>query len=164
MPVEVCVFDAYGTLFDVHSASRALAPQIPDAERLSRIWREKQLQYTWLRALMHRYASFWQVVQDGLDYAMAACELEDPTLRSELLALFERLDAYPEVPDILDALRSRGLRTAILSNGSPEMLASATEASGIASKLDAVLSVEPVKTFKPDPRVYAMAETHFGLP
>lgn len=162
--IKACVFDAYGTLFDVHSASRRIAERIPDAERLSAIWRDRQLQYTWLRALMKRYADFWQVIQDSLDYAMAACALDDPDLRETLLGLFERLEVYPEVPSVLDAIRAAGVKTAILSNGSPTMLNRAIESADVAHEFDAVLSVDSLRTFKPDPSVYALASDALGAP
>ncbi len=162
--IKACVFDAYGTLFDVGSAARRVAEQVPGVERLEAIWREKQLQYTWLRALMRRYADFWQVVQDSLDYAMAACELDDPELRETLLGQFERLEVYPEVPALLDRLRDAGLKTALLSNGAPRMLQNATENAGIFDKLDGILSVDPLHTFKPDPAVYSLAADHLDTP
>ncbi len=163
--LSVVAFDAYGTLFDVHSAARRLAPKLGDkGDRLSAIWRTKQLEYTWLRALMKRYVDFWRVTTDALDYAMAAVDLEDAALRDELLHLYENIEAYDEVPDVLDGLRARGLETAILSNGSPAMLEAAARHAGIDSRLDAILSVDPLATFKPDPPVYALPGDRFGVP
>ena len=162
--VKAAVFDAYGTLFDVHAAAAQVRDDIgPQADRLSMIWRQKQLEYTWLRALMKRHADFWQVTSEALAYAMDAVELHDEPLRDRLLALYRRLSAYPEVPSVLAALRAGGLKTAILSNGTPKMLAEAVEHAGLGAHLDAVLSIEAVRVYKPDPAVYALALDRFGL-
>ena len=138
MPITTCVFDAYGTLFDVNAAA-AQAADDPDFPRLAdlwpavaRDWRRKQLEYTWLRAVADRHCDFWQVTQDGLDWALAAQGLEDPALRARLLALYRQLPTYAEVPAMLAALKARGLTTAILSNGSPDMLNAAVASAGIA--------------------------------
>ena len=155
--IEACVFDAYGTLFDVHSAVARLRARIGDrAEALSQLWRSKQLEYTWLRALMGRHADFWQVTGDALDYALA-CTGVDTTWREPLMQAYLTLDAYPEVPDALRRLRGGGLRTMILSNGEPGMLRAAARSAGIAELLDAILSVEEVGIFKPHPKVYRFA-------
>ncbi|HEX2478794.1 MAG TPA: haloacid dehalogenase type II [Geminicoccaceae bacterium] len=155
--IEACVFDAYGTLFDVHSAVARLRARIGDrAEALSQLWRSKQLEYTWLRALMGRHADFWQVTGDALDYALA-CTGVDTTWREPLMQAYLTLDAYPEVPDALRRLRAGGLRTMILSNGEPGMLRAAARSAGIAELLDAILSVEEVGIFKPHPKVYRLA-------
>ena len=168
MPITTCVFDAYGTLFDVAAAARIAAEQ-PGQEKLAEVWprlaadwRAKQLQYTWLRAVTGDYISFWQVTEDGLDWAMEASEIEDPILRETLLALYWELPAYPEVPAMLSELKSRGYATAILSNGSPDMLEGAVEFAGVGDTLDAVLSVEDVGIFKPARVVYDMVGKHFG--
>jgi len=168
MAITTCVFDAYGTLFDVGAAARACAAEpgreafAANAARLAEIWRLKQLQYSWLRAVTGDYTSFWDVTCDGLDFAMEACGLGDAGLRERLLALYWELAAYPEVPDMLAALKAAGKRTAILSNGSPDMLEGAVKSAGIGGVLDAVLSVEQVGNFKPDRRVYDMVGTEFG--
>ena len=155
--IEACVFDAYGTLFDVHSAVARLRARIGDrAEALSQLWRSKQLEYTWLRALMGRHADFWQVTGDALDHALA-CTGVDTTWREPLMQAYLTLDAYPEVPDALRRLRAGGLRTMILSNGEPGMLRAAARSAGIAELLDAILSVEEVGIFKPHPKVYRLA-------
>ena len=168
MPVTTCVFDAYGTLFDVAAAARIAAEQ-PGQEKLAEVWprlaadwRTKQLQYTWLRAVTGDYISFWQVTSDGLDWAMEASGLDDPVLRETLLALYWELPAYPEVPKMLDTLKSNGLSTAILSNGSPDMLQGAVEFAQVEAMLDAVLSVEDVGIFKPAKIVYDMVGERFG--
>lgn len=169
MPAKICVFDAYGTLFDVASAARRSAEQ-PGREELSAVWeklaaewRAKQLQYTWLRAVADDHTSFWQVTQDGLDWAMQANGLDDPELREELLALYWELAAFKEVPRMLAELKAAGFKTAILSNGSPDMLEGAVDFSGIGEWLDATLSVEDVGVFKPARAVYDMVETKFGI-
>ena len=168
MPVTTCVFDAYGTLFDVAAAARVAAEQ-PGQERLAEVWprlaadwRAKQLQYTWLRAITGDHTSFWQVTQDGLDWAMEASGLDDPVLRETLLALYWELPAYPEVPEMLNTLKDQGFKTGILSNGSPDMLEGAVEFAGVGDALDAVLSVEDVGIFKPARAVYDMVGAHFG--
>jgi 2-haloacid dehalogenase len=155
--IEACVFDAYGTLFDVHSAVARLRARVGEqAETLSQLWRTKQLEYTWLRALMGRHADFWQVTGDALDYALARTDV-DPAMREPLMQAYLALDAYPEVPDVLRRLRGAGLKTAILSNGEPEMLAAGARSAGIDALLHAILSVEDVGTFKPHPTVYQLA-------
>lgn len=170
-PPRLCVFDAYGTLFDVAAAARrasaepgraALAERWP---QLAEAWRLKQLQYTWLRAITGAHADFWTVTENGLDWALEATGLDgDAELRTRLLALYRELDAYPEVPAVLDALRAGGRRTAILSNGSPEMLAAAVGSAGLGDRLDAVLSVEEVGVFKPARAVYDLVGARFGTP
>lgn len=162
------VFDAYGTLFDVAAAARLAAEQPgQDALRavwpqLAENWRLKQLQYTWLRAVTGEYTSFWQVTQDGLDWAMEKAGLDDPELREMLLALYWELPAYPEVPRMLAELKAAGKTCAILSNGSPDMLEGAVDFAGVSLYLDAVLSVEEVGIFKPASQVYDMVEARFG--
>jgi 2-haloacid dehalogenase len=161
--IRACVFDAYGTLFDVHAAVRRLRPQIgAEADALSQLWRSKQLEYTWLRALMGRHADFWQVTGDALDYALARTGV-DAAVHEPLLRAYLTLDAYAEVPDILRRLRAAGLKLAILSNGAPAMLAAAVESAGIGELLDAVLSVEEVGVFKPHPSVYRLAVDRLGV-
>lgn len=156
--IRACVFDAYGTLFDVHAPVAREAVALGDkAEAVSRMWRDKQLQYTWLRSLMGAHADFSVVTADALDYALAAHGIADDALRNRLLALYRTLDAYPDAAPCLAGLRERGLVTALLSNGSPEMLSSATRSAGIDRLLDHVLSVEAVGVYKPDPRVYHLA-------
>lgn len=168
MPITTCVFDAYGTLFDVTAAARIAAEQ-PGQERLAKVWprlaadwRSKQLQYTWLRAITGDHTTFWQVTQDGLDWAMEASDLDDPELRETLLALYWELPAYPEVPEMLHSLKSNGLSTAILSNGSPDMLDGAVDFADVRGLLDAVLSVEEVGIFKPARAVYDLVGERFG--
>lgn len=168
MPIKVCVFDAYGTLFDVASAARRSAER-PGREALAEVWqklaadwRTKQLQYTWLRAVTGDHTSFWEVTKDGLDWALEAAGLYDPELREELLALYWELAAYREVPLMMAELKAAGFNTSILSNGSPEMLEGAVGFSGIGEWLDATLSVEDVGVFKPARAVYDMVSARFG--
>ncbi len=163
--IEACVFDAYGTLFDVHSAAARLRGRLGEqADSVSSLWRDKQLQYTWLRSLMERHADFWQVTGDALDYALEAHGIADDALRADLMAAYRALDAYPEVPEVLEQIMTAGLKTAILSNGAPAMLASAVESSGLGAGLDAVLSVEELGIYKPSPRVYQLAVDRLGVP
>ena len=170
MPITTCVFDAYGTLFDVAAAAReAAAEEGRDAfaacwAGVAETWRQKQLQYTWLRAAAGTHTDFWQVTANGLDYALAQHGLDDAELRQRLLKLYWELSAYPEVPAMLAALKSVGLNTAILSNGSPAMLDGAVQSARIGDKLDAVLSVETVGAFKPAGAVYDLIGAHFGVP
>lgn len=162
--VKACVFDAYGTLFDIHAPTAAIANELGDkAQSLSDMWRGKQLQYTWLRSLMGRYTDFWQITGDGLDYALAAHDIENPDIRARLMDLYMTLDAYPDAVSTLEQLKVAGYATGILSNGSHKMLAAAVEASGLKPLLDEVLSVEDVGIFKPDGRVYQMAVDRLGV-
>lgn len=162
--VEACVFDAYGTLLDFNSAVMRCRDEIGDsAERLSDVWRQKQLQYTWLRSLMGTHADFWQVTGEALDFALAAVGIENADLHTRLMALYRELDTFAEVTDTLKQLKAADMRTAILSNGSPDMLNAAAAAAGIDALLDAVLSIEDVGIYKPDPRVYQLAVDRLGV-
>jgi 2-haloacid dehalogenase len=162
--IKVCVFDAYGTLFDVNSAARSAQNSLGEKwQPLAELWRAKQLKYTWLRGLGGRHADFWQVTGDALDFALSALQLEDPLLRQRLMNLYLSLSAYPEVPDTLKRLKTAGMKLAILSNGTPAMLASAAANAGIADLLDAVLSVEEVRVYKPHPSVYGLVCKRFNL-
>ena len=170
MTLTTCVFDAYGTLFDVAAAAREAAAE-PGFEKLTDTWpavadtwRLKQLQYTWLRASGGVHTDFWQVTQDGLDYALEQHGLAEPKIRERLLQLYWELSCYDEVPPMLAALKAAGKNTAILSNGSPAMLNGAVQSAGISNHLDAVLSVETVGAFKPTKSVYDLVGTHFGVP
>lgn len=162
--IEACVFDAYGTLFDVHSPVGRAAGALGDkAQAVSGAWRDKQLQYSWLRSLMRAHADFWRVTGDALDFALAAHGIDDAATRDELMRAYLTLDAYADAVPALARLKAAGVATAILSNGSPHMLASAVASAGIGGYLDAVLSVEEVGVYKPDPRVYAMAVDRFAV-
>jgi 2-haloacid dehalogenase len=163
--VRACVFDAYGTLFDFASAVQR-CEEAPAEKRaaLTALWRDKQLQYTWLRTLQNRYADFWQVTGDALDFALESLGLEAPGLRDRLMDLYLGLEPFPEVPEVLRTLRARGLRTAILSNGSSSMLEALVQRAGLADVFDAVLSADAVGAFKTHPRVYQYALDSLGLP
>lgn len=168
MARKICVFDAYGTLFDVAAAARRAATEdatntLADAwENIARDWRLKQLQYTWIRAATGSHTDFWTVTCESLDWALEAAGLStDQKLRSRLLSLYEELDAFSEVPTVLSALKSQGNSTAILSNGSPKMLSSAIAAAGISDSLDAVLSAESAGIFKPHRQVYDLVVDRF---
>jgi 2-haloacid dehalogenase len=162
--IKICVFDAYGTLFDVNSAAREARDALGEKwQPLADVWRTKQLQYTWLRSLMGQHADFWQVTGDALDFAMASLSLDDARLRERLMQLYLALDAYPEVKDTLNQLKRAGKSLAVLSNGSPRMLAAAVSNAGIDGLLDAVFSVEEVSVYKPHPSVYRMVIERFNL-
>ena len=163
--VRACVFDAYGTLFDFASAAKACRDVLGDAsDKLTALWRDKQLQYTWLRALQGRHADFWQVTADALDFALETLGIDKPGLHDRLMHLYLTLDSFPEVPDVLGRLKNAGVRTAILSNGSPKMLEAVIKAAGLDALLDAVLSVESVGVYKPHPKVYQLAVDRMGHP
>ena len=169
MPITTCIFDAYGTLFDVAAAARQAAAEpdyksfTPHWPQVAEDWRLKQLQYTWLRAVTGAHTDFWQVTQDVLDWALEANKLDDDApLRERLLALYWELSAYPEVPTVLSHLKTAGLNTAILSNGSPEMLQGAVRSAELEAVLDDVLSVESVGIFKPAAAVYDLVAARFN--
>jgi 2-haloacid dehalogenase len=163
--VQACVFDAYGTLFDFASAARSCRDALGEGiDKLTALWRDKQLQYTWLRATQGRHADFWQVTSDALDFALETLALGRPGLRDRLMNLYLTLEPFPEVPDVLERLKASGLRTAILSNGSPMMLDAVVRASRLSTLIDAVLSVEAVGVYKPHPRVYQLAVDRLGVP
>ena len=163
--IGACVFDAYGTLFDVHSAvARGGGALGQKAQAVSDLWRQKQLEYTWLRSLMGAHADFWQVTEEALAFALAAHEAEDPALQARLMELYLTLDAYDDVPDCLGRLREGGKATAILSNGSPPMLEAAVTSAGIAGLLDHCLSIESVGIYKPERRVYQFAVDRLAVP
>ncbi len=163
--VSACVFDAYGTLFDFASAANSCRELLGEStDKLTVLWRDKQLQYTWLRALQGRHADFWQVTADALDFALETLAIDRSGARERLMNLYLTLDVFPEVPDTLRRLKQAGLRTAILSNGSPKMLDAAVRAAGLEQLLDAVLSVEEVGVYKPHPKVYQLAVDRLGIP
>ena len=162
--VRVCVFDAYGTLFDFASAAARCEDIAPDRRAaLSALWRDKQVQYSWLRSMQGRYADFWQVTGDALDFALDSLGLAAPRLREGLMDLYLSLDCFPEVPGVLRALRGAGFGTAILSNGSPRMLDAVVDGAGLRDLFDMVLSVDAVRVFKTDPRVYRYALERLGV-
>jgi 2-haloacid dehalogenase len=158
------VFDAYGTLFDVHAAiARHRTAAGTDADRFSELWRLKQLEYSWTLTLAGRYVDFWTLTQRALDYAFERLPSVDRGLREKLLEAYFKLDPFSDARTALQALKDAGHATAILSNGSPEMLEAAVAASGFSTLLDAVLSVDSVKMFKPRPEVYALVTDRFAV-
>jgi len=162
--IEACVFDAYGTLFDVNGAARSAQDELGARwQPLADLWRTKQLQYTWLRGLGGHHADFWTVTSDALSFALESLQLDDAALHERLMTLYLSLNVYPEVPETLARLKAGGMKLAILSNGTPAMLAAAATNSGIADVLDAVLSVEEVGVYKPHPSVYGLASDRLQL-
>jgi 2-haloacid dehalogenase len=163
--IKACVFDAYGTLFDYASAAAQCRGELGGKlEGLNTLWREKQLQYTWLRTLEGQHADFWTVTGDALDFTLEMMGIASPALRERLMTLYLTLDPFPEVPETLRRLKRAGFKNAILSNGTPQMLQRAVENAKIAPLLDAVLSVEEVGVYKPHPRVYQLAVDRLGIP
>ena len=164
MRYRAFVFDAYGTLFDVHAAVRRYAGDVgPDGQVLSEIWRAKQLEYSWTRTLMGAYRDFWALTEEALDYAFAKVPSVDTSLRERLLQAYWRLDCYAEVPRILGALKAEGAKVAILSNGSPAMLQSAVASAALDTMIDDVFSVDALKRFKTDQSVYQMVTDAWRL-
>ncbi|QTL04748.1 haloacid dehalogenase type II [Aquabacter sp. L1I39] len=162
--IKACVFDAYGTLFDLSSAVSG-CPGLPGEKRgaLGALWRDKQLQYTWLRAAQGRHADFHQVTGDALDFALETLGIAGPDLRAHLMDLYLTLAVFPEVPGVLRRLKAAGMRLAILSNGTPAMLAAAVGGAGLDGLFDAVISAEDVGVFKPHPAVYQHALDRLDL-
>lgn len=164
--MKALVFDAYGTLFDVFSVTALCEELFPGhGHALAQLWRVKQLQYTLLRSLMDRYRDFWQLTSDGLDYAAKSLKLDlTAETRERLMDSYLRLTPFPDVTPGLEALKGMGLQLAILSNGEPRMLEAAAVSAGIRARLDAIISVDAVKIYKPSPRVYALASSRLGVP
>jgi 2-haloacid dehalogenase len=163
--IKACVFDAYGTLFDFASAARSCRDVLGDnIDKLTALWRDKQLQYTWLRGLQGRHADFWQVTGDALDFALETLAIKQPGLRDRLMQLYLKLDTFPEVRETLQRIKDGGLPNAILSNGSSKMLDAVVKATGLDALLDAVLSVEEAGVYKPHPKVYQLAVDRLGVP
>jgi 2-haloacid dehalogenase len=168
LAIKVCVFDAYGTLFDLHSAAARYASDVgPLATPLSQLWRNKQVEYSWIRSGMSPpsdgWRDFWALTQDALAFAMDSLQIDNPKLRDNLLNAYMTLDAFPEVPDMLRRLKQSGMSTAILSNGTSTMLRSALESSGIAPLVDLVACADEVQIFKPSPRVYQLILQKCGV-
>ncbi len=162
--IKACVFDAYGTLFDVHSAVAKHRQRLGEqGAEVSAMWRTKQLEYTWLRSLMGDYTDFWQVTSEALEYALDSFAIADADLHRDLMQAYLNLTAYEEVPAVLQQLKAAGYITAILSNGEPGMLSSAVEGAGLDAVLDKSLSVHPLQIYKPDPRVYQLVIDEFGI-
>jgi 2-haloacid dehalogenase len=162
---SACVFDAYGTLFDFLSASKRCRDALGDkADALGQLWRTRQLEYSWLRSLMGTHADFWQVTGEALDFAMASLKIEDKALRERLMDLFLNIEAFPGARRVLERLKRAGRPAAILSNGSPAMLAAAMKSAGVADLLDAALSVEAAGIYKPHRSVYELVTQRLKLP
>jgi len=162
--IDACVFDAYGTLFDTGSAAARCKEALgADWTTVSELWRRKQLEYSWLRSLMGRHADFWHVTGESLDYALALAKRTDPVLRAMLMQQYLSLDPYPEAEEALRRLKAKGMKTAVLSNGTPTMLTAAVNSSGLSALIDAALSVEAVGIYKPHPSVYQVAVDKLGV-
>lgn len=162
--IRACVFDAYGTLLDVHSAVGKHRPRLGEkADAVSATWRTKQLEYSWLRNILDRYVDFWRLTTDGLDFALEAHGVDDAALRDDLLDAYLSLDCYPEVPGVLKTLKEAGLVTAILSNAPPTMLEAAVECAGIGDALDAVISADALGIYKPSAEAYRLAVDELGV-
>jgi len=163
--ISAVVFDAYGTLFNLGAMAELARASLGDrAEALNDLWRRKQLEYTWLRSLTGQHADFLQVTGEALDYSLESLGVNAPSLRARLAGAYLTPTAYPEAAGMLGTLKGAGLGRAILSNGAPAMLASGAAAAGLSPLLDAILSVESVKVFKPHPSVYKLACEHYKLP
>ena len=162
--VKVCIFDAYGTLFDVNAACRELSKEVGEQwQELATLWRLRQVEYTWLRNSMNEYINFWNITEDALEYAMETLNMKNEELKNKLLDLYLKLEAYPEVEKVLMQLKKEGYQTGILSNGSEEMLASAVKNAKLENLLDKVLSVEKCKVYKPSSKVYDLVEKEFKI-
>ena len=161
---EICVFDAYGTLYDFNSAVARHRDAIgPKADALSEMWRSKQVQYTWLRNSMSTYSPFWKVTGEALDHCLATFGITDKAVREKLMGAYLALDPFPEVPAMLGKLKKAGKRLAILSNGNPGMLDPMVKASGLADFFEAVISVDDAKVFKVDPKTYELVKKRTGV-
>ena len=161
---KVCIFDAYGTLFDVNAACRELSIEVGEKwQELATLWRLRQVEYTWLRNSMNEYIDFWEITENALEYAMEVMNIENKILKNKLLDLYLKLEAYPEVENILKKLKERGFKTGILSNGSDKMLESAVKNAQIENLLDEVLSVERCNVFKPSSKVYDLVKDTYKV-
>ena len=166
--VNICIFDAYGTLFDVTSATRIVANEeeyssFPNhSVKVSNSWRIKQLEYSWLRNIMHEYIDFWQITKDALDFALEENQIKNEKLRQRLLDIYWNLSAYPEAHDVLTTLKANNIQTGILSNGSNQMLNSAVVSANLENYLDKIISIDGIEIYKPDPKVYQMVLDQFN--
>ena len=151
---KAIVFDAYGTLFDVNSAAEKSKDKIGNKwENFANFWRTTQLEYTWLRSLMKKHKNFWQITEDSLDKSMETFQI-DKSLRNDLLSLYKELSPYPEVKNVLENLKKKSFKLAILSNGTPELLNHLVKSSDLENLFDDIFSIEEVKIYKPHPKVY----------
>tara|TARA_Y100001970_G_scaffold294354_1_gene451364 strand:+ start:49141 stop:49833 length:693 start_codon:yes stop_codon:yes gene_type:complete len=163
--VTACVFDAYGTLFNFNAATKKFDYQLGgSAEELNSIWRAKQIEYTWLSTLMKKYSNFWELTGCALDFAMDSVGIEDKELREGLMQAYLRLDAYPEITDVLRILKAGGIKVAILSNGEPIMLENAVKSANIGEFVDHIISVDEISLYKPHPSVYQLAVDQLNIP
>ena len=166
--VNICIFDAYGTLFDVTSATRIVANEeeyssFPNhSVKVSNSWRIKQLEYSWLRNIMNEYIDFWQITKDALDFALEENQIKNEKLRQRLLDVYWNLSAYPEAHDVLTTLKANNIQTGILSNGSNQMLNSAVVSANLENYLDKIISIDGIEIYKPDPKVYQMVIDQFN--
>jgi 2-haloacid dehalogenase len=161
--ITACVFDAYGTLFDVHSAVARHADLLgKDWAEISKLWRTKQLEYSWVHSLMRRHVDFWDLTGAALDYALAFHGVHEERVKRILRESYLSLDAHPEVPGALQKLRATGLKTTVLSNGSPFMLDRAIHSAGLGNLIDKCLSIEEVRMYKPDPSAYQIASAYLS--
>jgi len=166
--VNICIFDAYGTLFDVTSATKIVANEeeyssFPNhSVKVSNSWRIKQLEYSWLRNIMHEYIDFWQITKDALDFALEENQIKNEKLRQRLLDVYWNLSAYPEAHDVLTTLKANNIQTGILSNGSNQMLNSAVVSANLENYLDKIISIDGIEIYKPDPKVYQMVIDQFN--
>ena len=165
---SICIFDAYGTLFDVTSAARTVASEkeynhfLNYSVKVSNTWRIKQLEYSWLRNIMHEYIDFWQITKDALDFALEENQIKNEKLRQRLLDVYWNLSAYPEAHDVLTTLKANNIQTGILSNGSNQMLNSAVVSANLKNYLDKIISIDGIEIYKPDPKVYQMVLDQFN--
>ena len=160
---KAIVFDAYGTLFDVNSAAEKCKGKIGNKwENFANFWRTTQLEYTWLRSLMKKHKNFWQITEDSLDKSMETFQI-DKSLRNDLLSLYKELSPYPEVKNVLENLKKKPFKLAILSNGTPELLNHLVKSSDLENLFDDIFSVEEVKIYKPDPKVYDIAVNKYKV-
>ena len=166
--VNICIFDAYGTLFDVTSATRIVANEeeyssfLNHSVKVSNSWRIKQLEYSWLRNIMHEYIDFWQITKDALDFALEENQIKNEKLRQRLLDVYWNLSAYPEANDVLTTLKANNIQTGILSNGSNQMLNSAVVSANLKNYLDKIISIDGIEIYKPDQKVYQMVIDQFN--
>ena len=164
MAHTIYVFDAYGTLFDVHAAVRRHADEVgPEGQLLSALWRAKQLEYSWMLTMMGRYRDFWSLTEEALDYAFARVPEANRASRQHLLDSYWTCDVYPDVPEVIKQLKLRGAKLVMLSNGTHQMLRAAARSAGIEDEFDDILSVDDIKVYKPDPRVYDMVATRYRV-
>jgi 2-haloacid dehalogenase len=161
---SIYVFDAYGTLFDVHAAVRRHADEVgPEGQLLSALWRAKQLEYSWMLTMMGRYRDFWSLTEEALDYAFARVPAANRASRAALLDSYWSCDVHPDVPGVLTRLKAQGAKLVILSNGTRKMLEAACRSGGIDEVVDDIVSVDDIRVYKPDPRVYDMVATRYRV-